>query len=274
MESAKQALTKRKAAPSEEPAVKKPRTTSRTVKESTANQGKGKGKAPAPKKAAKEIAKAKPAPAKATGSKGKKRAALDDAASDHEEDNVRTAPAAKKAKVSKQPKVPKPHTLAPAVLPVINTVPTEILDIYVFGEGSAGELGLGSAKNATNVKRPRLNPNLSAKEVGVVVIACGGMHAAAITHDNRILTWGVNDLGALGRDTTWNGGWKDVNAGSNESVDEDEVALNPHESKPDAVSSDHFPEGTKFVALACGDSSTFVLTDTGLVYGWGTFRVS
>lgn len=282
MEAAKQASTKRKAAPAEEPAIKKPRT---TVKPSTTNKAKSKAKtpapapAPAPKKAAKETKKTKPAPAKKSAIvKGKGRAVQDDADvdsdADSEKESGRPGPSSKQPKVSKQSKVSKPPTRAAPKLSIINTAPTETLDVYVFGEGSASELGLGNAKNATNVKRPRLNPYLSAKEVGVVVLACGGMHSAAITHDNLILTWGVNDLGALGRDTTWNGGWKDANAGSDASLDEDEVALNPHECKPAAVSSDHFPEGTKFTAIVCGDSSTFVLTNTGLVYGWGTFRVS
>lgn len=303
----RQALKKRKAAPAEEPATKKPRTTikpspstTHTTKASTADKGKsvpkapatkkaaketdktpatkkaakGTEKAPGTKKAAKETAKVKPTPAKASGVKGKKRAIPDDADADVEKESEQPAPTPKPAKVPKQPNGVKPRTRAPQILPVINAVPTVILDVYVFGEGSASELGLGNAKNAINVKRPRLNPNLSAKEVGVVAVSCGGMHSAAITHDNIILTWGVNDLGALGRDTTWKGAWKDANAETEESVDDDEVALNPQECNPGAVSSDHFPEGTKFAALACGDSSTFVLTDTGLVYGWGTFRVS
>jgi regulator of chromosome condensation len=311
MESGRQAPKKRKAAPAEEPATKKPRTTikpssstTRSAKTTTADKAKSIAKAPAMKKAAKETdkapatkkaaketekapgkkapgkkraaketAKAKQTPAKASGVKGKKRVVPDDADADIEEESEKPAPSPKQAKVSKQPNGAKSRTRAPPKLPVINAVPTVILDVYVFGEGSASELGLGNAKNAINVKRPRLNPNLSAKEVGVVAVACGGMHSAAITHDNLILTWGVNDLGALGRDTTWNGAWKDTNTGTDESIDDDEVALNPQECNPGAISPDHFPEGTKFAALACGDSSTFVLTDTGLVYGWGTFRV-
>lgn len=283
MDSAKQAPRKRKAAQVEEPATKKPRT---TVKPSAANKisSKAKAQASTANKAAKETKKTKPAPAKPSPVKRRERAVHDDPDSDSgvhsEKENGRPAPSPKPPKTAKQPKVPKkptvskPSTRIIPKLPIINETPTEILDVYVFGEGSASELGLGNAKNAINVKRPRLNPFLSAKEVGVVLVACGGMHSAALTHDNRILTWGVNDLGALGRDTTWSGGWKDADAGSEMSVDEDEVALNPHECKPDAVSSDYFPEGTKFVSIACGDSSTFVLTATGLVYGWGTFRVN
>ena len=283
MDSAKQAPKKRKAAPVEEPATKKPRT---TAKPSTTNKisTKAKAQTPATKKAAKETKKTKIAPAKSAPVKGKGRTVHDDPDADSgapsEKESGKPEPLSKQPKVPKQPKVSKqpgvskPSTRVTPKLPSINETPTEILDVYVFGEGSASELGLGNAKNAINVKRPRLNPYLSAKEVGVVLVACGGMHSAALTHDNRILTWGVNDLGALGRDTTWSGGWKDADAGSDASVDEDEVALNPHECKPGAVSSDHFPEGTKFASIACGDSSTFVLTTAGLVYGWGTFRVN
>ena len=143
------------------------------------------------------------------------------------------------------------------------------LDIYVFGEGSAGELGLGSSrddngKKPVDVKRPRLNHLLPAKTVGVVRLAVGGMHCAALTHDNEILTWGVNDQGALGRETAQKGKMKDVSS----------EGLNPFEAEPGKIDHKHFPEDTKFAQLVASDSATFVVTDTGLVYGWGTFRVS
>ncbi|KAL2002245.1 hypothetical protein VTN02DRAFT_361 [Thermoascus thermophilus] len=170
----------------------------------------------------------------------------------------------KKARVAK----PKPKV-------VINQAPTTKLNVYVCGEGSSGELGLGTAKNAVDVKRPRLNHLLSADEVGVVQVAVGGMHCVALTHDNKILTWGVNDQGALGRDTTWEGGYKEIddnNKSDSDSDDESDSGLNPYESTPTAIPSDSFPEGTVFVEVAAGDSSSFALTDDGLVYGWGTFR--
>ena len=154
---------------------------------------------------------------------------------------------------------------------IINHRPTAPLDVYVFGEGAFGELGLGSASNATEVKRPRLNPLLSADSVGVVQVAVGGMHCAALTHDNRILTWGVNDQGALGRDTDWDGGVRETNA--NDSDAESDSGLNPRESTPTAIPSDAFPDETEFTQVVCGDSCTFALTEGGQVYGWGTFRV-
>ncbi|KAL6718343.1 hypothetical protein ACLMJK_004432 [Lecanora helva] len=189
---------------------------------------------------------------------------------------VKKAQAAKKTpppkteKTTPKPKVIKPKVVKPKV--VINKAPTERLNVYVFGEGSSSELGLGTAKTAIDVKRPRLNPLLPSGDVGIVHIACGGMHVAALTHDNKILTWGVNDQGALGRDTTWGGGLKDIDDNESDDSDQSDSGLNPLESIPTAVPASNFPEGTTFVQLSAGDSHTLALTDEGLVYGWGCFR--
>ena len=185
-----------------------------------------------------------------------------------DENEVSAAPPpAKKARVVKTsaPKAAKPKT-------IINERSTQRLDVYVFGEGSNSELGLGAAKNAIDVKRPRLNPFLSSEAVGVVSLACGGMHVLALTHDGKVLSWGVNDNGALGRDTAWDGGMKDIDDDKSDDSDDSDSGLNPHESTPTVISS--FPEGTNIVKVAAGDSISLALTDDGLVYGWGTFRVS
>ena len=188
---------------------------------------------------------------------------------------------ARPAKKSPSPKAPKPAakpkiTKAKAVKPkiVINDPPTQRLNVFVFGEGSSSELGLGTARTAIDVKRPRLNPLLPSNDVGVVHVACGGMHVAAITHDNKLLTWGVNDQGALGRDTTWEGGLRDIDDNKSDASDDNDSGLNPLESFPTAIPASSFPEGTTFVQLSAGDSHTLALTDEGLVYGWGCFRVS
>jgi regulator of chromosome condensation len=76
----------------------------------------------------------------------------------------------------------------------------------------------------------------------------------------------------LGRNTAWDGGYKDMDASDSDS-DDDDSGLNPHESTPTAIPASAFPEGTVFVEVAAADSSSFALTDDGLVYGWGTFRV-
>ena len=252
-------------APAKE-AAKAPRPTKKAPAMKATKATKGAAKKPVKKPVAKAATKSqdsktvasktatgKSTVAKATTAASKKRKVSD-------EEDERPVKKARPVKLEK-PKV------------IINQAPTQRLNVYVFGEGSAGELGLGHAKNVIDVKRPRLNPLLSAKDVGVVQIACGGMHVAALTHDNKILTWGVNDQGALGRDTTWNGGLRDADQESEDSDDEDS-GLNPFESTPTAIPSEHFPAGTIFTSVSAGDSTTFAVTDEGKVYGWGTFRVS
>lgn len=168
----------------------------------------------------------------------------------------------------------------------VNAVPKEILHVFVCGNGEEGQLGLGNGRQADGkfafkVNRPRLNQNLDSNTVGVIALATGGQHCAAITHDNRIFTWGNNDNGALGRDTTWDAPLKDAgedsDSDSNSDSDDGEElsnATNPIEHMPTAVESKYFAEGTVFTSIACSDSTTFVVTEDGLVYGWGMFRVS
>jgi len=159
----------------------------------------------------------------------------------------------------------------------LNIPPTQRLDIYVFGSGEYGELGLGAekrnGKKPKDVRRPRLNDLLDAQTVGVVQIAVGGMHCIALTHDNQIITWGVNDNGALGRDTTWEAPARDTSDEDSEEV-HDDSGLNPKESTPTAISAGSFDAGAIFAQVAATDSASFALTEEGTVYSWGTFRVS
>ncbi|KAJ5659103.1 Ran exchange factor Prp20/Pim1 [Penicillium longicatenatum] len=191
---------------------------------------------------------------------------------DEEEEKPREP---KKPRVIAQPRATKPKAVKPkAAKPkvVINEAPKTRLNVFVCGEGSSGELGLGTAKNVIDVKRPRLNQLLAADKVGVVQVAVGGMHCVALTHDNQLYTWGVNDQGSLGRDTAWDGGYKDMDDNSDSDSEDEDSGLNPKESTPTAIPASAFPEGTVFVEVAAADSASFALTDDGLVYGWGTFR--
>ncbi|KAK7731104.1 hypothetical protein SLS53_008822 [Cytospora paraplurivora] len=159
-------------------------------------------------------------------------------------------------------------------LPVINKAPTEVLTVFAFGTGDmSGELGLGPKRK--EVKRAVAIPKLDGREKDtyrVVQLDCGGMHTIALTEDSKIVTWGGNDKGALGRDTNWDGGLRDMDAEkSGSDSDSDDEALNPVESTPTHIPESAFPKGTKFTYVAAGDSCSFAVTDTGLVYGWGTF---
>lgn len=180
-------------------------------------------------------------------------------------------------RVIKKPttRVPKP---APAPKPpkkkvIINTAPTTRLDVFAFGSNSFAELGMGDTFKKAECPRPKFNTVLS--DAGVVQISAGGMHAVALTHDNKVLTWGVNDQGALGRDTQWEGGMKDMDKADESDSDEDEeIEVNPREATPTAIDLSGVEPGTVFTQVVAADSASFALTNDGLVYGWGTFRVS
>lgn len=108
----------------------------------------------------------------------------------------------------------------------------------MFGNGDAGELGLGPVEQEGST--PRLNTFLDPDNPAafrVVQLDCGGMHTVALTEENKIVTWGVNDNGALGRDSTWvEGGLRDIDGDS-----EEEGELNPLESTPTPLPAQSFP---------------------------------
>ncbi|XP_044721756.1 regulator of chromosome condensation (RCC1) repeat domain-containing protein [Hirsutella rhossiliensis] len=186
-------------------------------------------------------------------------------------------PRSKAAAASKQkqksPSDPPKHASAEAeheTHPIINQVPTKVLSVLVFGNGDNSELGLGPKQ--TEASRPSLNPFLDPKDptkYHITQLACGGMHTIALTIDDQIITWGVNDEFALGRDTHWIPERRDM-----DTVPDDDAELNPLESTPLAIPAAHFPPNTRFCQVAAGDSYSIALTDTGLAYGWGTFRDS
>ncbi|PWY84506.1 RCC1/BLIP-II protein [Aspergillus sclerotioniger CBS 115572] len=194
-------------------------------------------------------------------------------ATDSVEETTSGAAPAAQARVTKKQK---------EALAIINLPPTQKLDVYVFGTNCYGELGLGDATKKSEIPGPVLNPKLSAETVGVVQLAIGGVHSAALTHDNKILTWGVNDEGTLGRDTKEERKAENADAAKGEGKegesdsdsDDDEVDLNMKEATPTAVDPALFPEGTVFTQVIATDSATFALTQEGRVYGWGTFRGS
>ncbi|TGO64875.1 hypothetical protein BCON_0005g00730 [Botryotinia convoluta] len=264
------------------------RTTASRTSATTAPKPSKVTKKPAKKVTTTKAAAAKPAPKKTVKKPASKKskvaskpASEEDAEMEEEEEDVETAtsdkeetPAPKPAVSRKRSRIQESEALPVAkklkVGPSINTPPTERLDVYVFGSGENNELGLGAAKidgkPPMNVKRPRYNPLLK----GVTQVAVGGMHCVALTDDQRILTWGVSDGGSLGRDTSsYEAPAKDMDADS-DSEDEDDIVLNPVESTPTAISTD-FLDGRKVVQVVASDSASFVLTEDGYVYGWGSF---
>lgn len=112
--------------------------------------------------------------------------------------------------------------------------------ILVFGQGDVGQLGLG--ENVVEKTRPATVPGYQ----DIVAIAAGGMHNVCLRQTGEVLTFGCNDEGALGRDTSKDGS----------------------ESEPGSVS---LP--SKAVQVTAGDSHSAALLEDGRVFAWGSFRV-
>ncbi|KAM4736045.1 regulator of chromosome condensation [Anableps anableps] len=115
----------------------------------------------------------------------------------------------------------------------------EVGQVLVLGQGDVGQLGLG--ENITERKKPAL---LSLPE-NIVQVVAGGMHTVCLSETGHIYTFGCNDDGALGRDTSEEG--SEMVPGK--------VVLNE-----------------KVVHVSAGDSHTAALTEDGSVYIWGSFR--
>ncbi len=226
----------------------------------TASKWKGKGKAPA--KVGKSTAKAP--------GKRKRGRNVEDAEDDGDE-----------GEEAQTPKKQRKAAPAAKTQAIINQVSERELDVYVWGCGNFNELGmLDDSRDpdvpVRNVKRPLKNPLLSGPH-GITHVAVGARHGAALVktsenNGNKILTWGSNEYGALGRITderprfaTTRNYWGRYRALP-------DLDTKP-EWKPSIVDVDVMGEELRFSQLACGAETTFALTDTGDVYGWGCFMV-
>ncbi|KAK2760376.1 hypothetical protein FQN54_002446 [Arachnomyces sp. PD_36] len=150
------------------------------------------------------------------------------------------------------------------------SLPRTPLEVSVFGMETRGELELGKAGGtARKVTGSRSNQTFDANAVKVVDFSACGMHAVALTSDNQILFWAT-----LGRDSAPEGSSAGAEDDSGSISDGHFPGLSPFDSAPSAITADKFPPGTRFAQVATGDSTIFVLTETGLVYGWGQFQDS
>lgn len=111
--------------------------------------------------------------------------------------------------------------------------------VLTCGEGDVGQLGLG--EDIMERSRPAL---VNIPEP-VIQVCGGGMHTVCLTEKGEVYTFGCNDEGTLGRDTSEEGS----------------------ETLPGKV--DGLP---KIVLVCAGDSHTAALSEDGRVYAWGNFR--
>uniref|UniRef100_A0A1B0APV1 Regulator of chromosome condensation n=1 Tax=Glossina palpalis gambiensis TaxID=67801 RepID=A0A1B0APV1_9MUSC len=73
--------------------------------------------------------------------------------------------------------------------------------VFVCGQGDMGQLGLGD--DSSKFKRRR--PTLVEKVLNVVDVTAGGMHNLLLTLEGHVYSFGCNDEGALGRDSSEEG---------------------------------------------------------------------
>ncbi|EDW50636.1 regulator of chromosome condensation [Drosophila sechellia] len=136
-------------------------------------------------------------------------------------------PKAKRARIAFHLELPKRRTV--------------IGNVLVCGNGDVGQLGLGE----DILERKRLSPVAGIPDA--VDISAGGMHNLVLTKSGDIYSFGCNDEGALGRDTSEDGS----------------------ESKPDLID---LPG--KALCISAGDSHSACLLEDGRVFAWGSFRDS
>lgn len=113
----------------------------------------------------------------------------------------------------------------------------------VCGQGDMGQLGLGDDESKFERKRPALVDSIE----NVVDVRAGGMHNLVLTLDGTVYSFGCNDEGALGRDSS-----------------EDGSEFEPHPIELPG----------KVLKISTGDSHSASLLEDGRVFAWGSFRDS
>ncbi|CAN6482306.1 unnamed protein product [Victoria cruziana] len=110
-------------------------------------------------------------------------------------------------------------------------------DVYSFGQGIYGALGLSNKEDCctpTHVKE--------LWGLGIIQIACGENHSAALSVDGQVFTWGRGKYGQLGHDSFQN-----------------ELKPLPVKALSDQM----------IVQVVCGGNHTMAINEEGALFSWG-----
>jgi alpha-tubulin suppressor-like RCC1 family protein len=109
--------------------------------------------------------------------------------------------------------------------------------VYGWGYNGLGQLGDGSARDASSAQRVLLPPG-----VRIVSVSAGGTHSLALGSEGEVLAWGNNEAGQLG------------------------LGDNDNRTSPAALV---VPAGVRFTQLSAGADHSLALTADGRLYAWG-----
>ena len=140
---------------------------------------------------------------------------------------------------------------------VHTVVLTKLGEVFSFGGGSFGQLGLGAiAKMPLDSDSYPFMPTPNKIEalsfINIAKLSCGDSHTMAIDSDGKLYAWGAAACGQLGLE--------------NLSVLPKDGEGNPYEPEPRLVS---YFENVKVESVSCGESHTLVLVEGGTVYSFG-----
>jgi len=124
--------------------------------------------------------------------------------------------------------------------PVDVSLVTEMADMYAWGNGNNGQLGLPGER----ADRTFMTPQMVVRHQSIRAIACGGNHSVCLLDSGDVFTWGNSEFGALGHGT-----------------------LVDHSSQPRKIET--FPEAQEIVAIASGYFHTLAATKVGDTFAWG-----
>ncbi|CAB4478753.1 unnamed protein product [Rhizophagus irregularis] len=139
----------------------------------------------------------------------------------------------------------------------IPTLPKRIGQVYAIGSNDMSQCG---GIKESEIKKLSIIP---LEKFNIVDISAGALHSAALTSDGKVVTWGCNDHGTLGRFTKFPN-----STAANKILKEGNYNIYEENEPAYAEGLDNI----NIVKVICGDNITFAISDQGHLYATGVFK--
>ncbi|CAG8811179.1 8291_t:CDS:2, partial [Gigaspora margarita] len=155
-------------------------------------------------------------------------------------------------------------------IPKLSDYDLKLKNVLAFGQNECGQL---CSKNYDEVIQPNRIADLD--KFQIISISTGYIHAAALTMDGKVVTWGCNDHGALGRITLDEEAKKapDYAQGIDKIIVKDQegiLGISP-KKKFEQIFSKFIPASKfKISDIAVGENHVIFLTTEGFLYTFGS----